>query len=157
MLLSCTVIPCHKSVLSHPLCTDKEPKHRLFYIRNGERLFSFMSGPSHPLALPSPVFVIIFSFIRSERQTSFFLFFLCLRFVCLQLATFSLVAFPAVWLWSSEELVNHPQHSHMIELEELRDSLLIVMQLGPAIEKYFATKIFKLNLKIGCQETTAIQ
>lgn len=53
--------------------------------------------------------------------------------------------------------MNHPQHSHMIELEELRDSLLIVMQLGPAIEKYFATKIFKLNLKIGCQETTAIQ
>lgn len=157
MLLSCTVIPCHKSVLSHPLCTDKEPKHRLFYIRNGERLFSLYEWPLSPTHTPIACLGYHFFIHQIWTADKFLSFFLCLRFVCLQLAIFSLVAFPAVWLWSSEELVNHSQRSHMIELGELRDSLLIVMQLGPPIEKYFATKIFKLNLKIGCQETTAIQ
>lgn len=116
--LSYTVIPSHKSVLSHPLCADKATKHRLIHTRNGERerLFSLLWVASLALShTPFPIFVICFSFIRSEQQTSLvFFFFPRLGLVCLQLAIFSLVAFPTVWLWSSEELVNHSQHSHKL-------------------------------------------
>lgn len=101
-LLSYAVIPSHKSVLSHPLCTDKATKQRGIYTRNGERnFFSVMSGLSCPLShshLLSSLSVFHSSDLNSRHN-----FFFYLGLVCLHLAIFSLVAFPAVWLWSSEE------------------------------------------------------
>lgn len=79
-LLSYTVIPPHKSVLSHPLCTDKAAKHRLILGRSGETFsfFFFLLSwiASLALTLLSHIFAICFSFISSERQTSYFFFIL---------------------------------------------------------------------------------
>ena len=134
-LLSYTVIPCHKSVLSHPLCTDKATKNKLIHTRNGERdmFFSFMSGLSRSLC-HTPFFYLRYLFFIHQMWTED-TFFFCLGLVCLQFAIFSLVAFPAVWLWSSEELVNHPQHSHKKEFGVLTNCLLVVTQSCPSRKK----------------------
>lgn len=90
---------CHKSVLRHPRRTDKATKRTLIHARNGEAFFLSQVC----FTFPSPIFVICFSFIRSETADELCFFFyawdFCL-FVC-SLAVFSLVGFPAVWLWSS--------------------------------------------------------
>lgn len=83
-LLSYTVIPPHKSVLSHPLCTDKAAKHRLILGRSGETFFLPSWIASLALTLPSHIFAICFSFISSEQQTSyFFMLWNCWSAACL--------------------------------------------------------------------------
>ncbi len=109
-LLSYTVIPSHKSVLSHPLCTDKATKHRLIHSRNGERegfffLFAFYEWPlSLSLTLPFPISVVWFSFIRSEQQTSYFFSLLraCLFAAC-HIFSCSFSSSLAMIIWGNDE------------------------------------------------------
>lgn len=73
-LLSFTVIPPHKSVLSHPRCTDKATKHRLIHTRSGEKetffSFSFISCLSRFLShslLPTLLSVFHSSDLNSRQ------------------------------------------------------------------------------------------
>lgn len=75
-LLSSAVVPCYKSVLCYPACTDKEAKCRLLHTTNGNKHFFFsVSVFTHPV-LSHPL-SSLYALIHLKCRVSFTFEFLC--------------------------------------------------------------------------------
>lgn len=115
-LLSYTVIPPHKSVLSHPLCTDKAAKHRLILGRSGETFFfAFMNRLSRSRT-PFSYLCYLF-FIHQPWTADKLFFFYALELLVRSLPYFLSNVFPVspLYWWTSESFANRKKYCSLLK------------------------------------------